>query len=63
MHTNDTAAITNLRMPRQAAGINRSTAGTAAVTATGGVEAAGLFSWLGNLIGIDLMSPGRSTTS
>ncbi|MEU1268625.1 hypothetical protein [Streptomyces sp. NPDC005799] len=43
--------VASLRLPRQAPGVHRGTGASAAVAAAGGVEAAGLFSWLGNLLG------------
>jgi hypothetical protein len=51
MHTDSSTPTTSLRMPRQAPGVHRGTSGTAALGA-GGVEAAGLFSWLAGLLGL-----------
>jgi hypothetical protein len=46
MNTSTNTPMTGLRMPRQAPGVHRGTGVTAAVAAAGGVEAAGLFTWL-----------------
>jgi hypothetical protein len=43
--------MSSLRMPRQAPGVHRGTGASAAVAAAGGVEAAGVFGLIGNLLG------------
>lgn len=51
MYTHTDAPLTAPRIPRQAPGVSRGAARPSAVAA-GGVEAAGIFSWLGDLLGL-----------
>ncbi len=46
MQSKSTIPPSALRMPRQTAGIDRTGGRTSAISAAGGVEADGLFTWL-----------------